>query len=242
MSISREFMIGFGFCALIVFCFWWAHRTKGDYKDLFDGDDADSGKWRPQVDPWSLQQVVMLASGQKMAGSPQLNENVLLYWALIAEEFGETSEALLEVVQRVWPALERTPEQQVIVWALAEASQLQAKSRKFRKALPALGKFDYRLHRREAKALLDGTTDVQVVNSGLALAAGLPGAMAYLAVQTSNLSKRNDEGVIARTADGKWIKDPKNYVEPDLDRVLDSALPLYEDEAWKATRPLQTTT
>ena len=68
--------------------------------------------------------------------------------------------------------------------------------------------------------MTDGTTDLMVTNSGFALSLGLDGGACYNDVAGSNLSKRNDDGVIDKKPDGKWIKNQKNYREPDLRAVI----------------------
>ena len=72
----------------------------------------------------------------------------------------------------------------------------------------------------EVVEMTDGTTDLMVTNSGFALSLGLDGGACYNDVAGSNLSKRNDDGVIDKKPDGKWIKNQKNYREPDLRAVI----------------------
>ena len=189
----------------------------------------------PPVDPWRLQRDLMVASDQKLPEVPTLTETSLLYWALILEEQSETTVALTEVLGRAWPLHERTEDQSAFMWQLSRASAMEGVSKRARALIERMGELNIDLTREEAKACLDGTTDIAVVNSGFALACGLPGSQGYLSVLTSNLSKRNDLGKIDKTPDGKWIKG-KNYVKPDLDKVLDNQLRLVLHEHGLATR------
>lgn len=181
----------------------------------------------PHVDPWRLQLILMRASAQKVPVSPHLNETSLLYLALVLEEVTETMEALRKplttwVNDRVKIYTGSYNQEfiaQVDLTRLLKGEAIGRLSRAIRAALMQTGSFDVPLSIAAAQELLDGTTDIAVVNSGLCIASGLPGSAAYLAVQTSNLSKRNPRGIIDKEPDGKWIKGP-NYVPPDLNAVL----------------------
>ena len=99
------------------------------------------------------------------------------------------------------------------------AKQLQTTSTLLRAKLVDLD-INIPLTEQEAVELLDGTTDIAVVNCGLALACGLPGAGAYDEVVGSNLSKINPAtGMIDKHPDGKWIKGIR-YYKPDLRQVM----------------------
>lgn len=181
------------------------------------------------VDPWSLQHRLMEISNQKRPQLPEVNETSLLYWALMLEEMSETGNGLLRVLERAWPLHHVKPGEAPRVDLRASVRNsiytvtlgMITQSKRVRKILEDLGRFEIKVTRDEAKELLDGTTDNAVVNSGFSIASGMPGAMSYLAVLKSNLSKANPAtGLIDKTPDGKWIKGSE-YREPDLDAVLD---------------------
>lgn len=173
------------------------------------------------VDPWQMQSELMRISGQRQPASPELNKPTLMYAGLILEEGSETVMALVEAM-RWGTATSAVPQLIDARYALEEAGKAMFRGRqRLRNLLMDCPDFAQHLDRRHAKPILDGTTDIAVVNSGFALAAGLPGSQAYAAVGTSNLSKRNpDTGLIDKEPDGKWIKGA-DYREPDLDAVLD---------------------
>lgn len=186
-----------------------------------------------RVDPWQMQRELMQISGQRMPSLPEVNKMSLMYWALILEEAAETGEALLDVLI---PAMDRYsrhggpngPHHYHTMTSMISSTceNMKQRSGRIRKMLGTEDCFwdDLGLipDRRAAKALLDGTNDVSVVNAGFCLATGLPGPQGFAAVNRSNLSKKNpDTGVIDKTLDGKWIKGV-DYVEPDLDAVLDA--------------------
>lgn len=213
--------------------------TRATYGDSEREDDLD----RPAVtvDPWDLQRTLMAASDQEMPPAPTVTKTTLLYWALIAEEYAETSDALLAALDRTWGTREHRLHGVPIAGCLRDfqdglrytAGMLHRRA-SIAKAL--LREIDHvvpiQLLRSEACGLIDGTTDITVVNSGFALATGLPGAESYLRVQVSNLSKRNERGVIDKTPDGKWIKGP-GYAEPDL-AALVAGCP---EAPWPHTEP-----
>lgn len=76
---------------------------------------------------------------------------------------------------------------------------------------------------RDLAGVLDGLTDMQVVEHGAGHSLGLPLESAWHEVANSNRSKIDPEsGKIPRSADGKWIK-PETFVRPDLARILHAA-------------------
>jgi len=182
-----------------------------------------------RVDPWQLQRTLMSASGQRLPSRPSVNDTSVLYLALILEEEAELASTLFAILRDRWVLNDteyaNMPERRELLNQLLRAMRMKEVSADIRACLAMIGRFEHYPTRREAGELLDDTTDVQVVNSGFALASGLPGAMGYLAVQESNLSKRGDDGLIAKTPDGKWIKGP-HFIKPDLDALLD---PYYAD-------------
>lgn len=181
------------------------------------------------VDPWAMQAELMGASGQDMPERPAVTDNSVLYAALVLEEGAETAAALAEALRSVGAMAqvgegESVTAEQDISSALVRAVTVMGReSRYIRGILAGKPGINFPLTSAEAAEILDGTTDVAVVNSGFALASGLPGAAAYVEVQESNLSKRNQEtGVIDKDPSGKWIKGD-GYFAPDLVRVLREA-------------------
>lgn len=176
------------------------------------------------TDPWDMQRDLMAASGQNLPPRPTFDKGVLLYAALLMEELGETLVGLQKASQRIAlrtdvPDAERFTLKTVHGLLTYNADMLQAESMNLRQIIKGLTR-GYALLASEATEILDGTTDVAVVNAGFALACGLPGAAAYQEVACSNLSKANPAtGVIDKTVDGKWIKGSQ-YFEPDLAKVL----------------------
>lgn len=177
------------------------------------------------VDPWAMQRELMVLSDQHLPSTPELNKGVLLYAALNLEEGRETLVALVNAIERILtdpltnaePALGR-----VALIMTNAASIMHTHSLSIRAELEQLpNSLRHELLRKEVINIADGTTDLCVTNSGFALAMGIPAAACYVDVVGSNLSKKNpDTGKIEKTADGKWIKDPRTYCEPDLDKVI----------------------
>lgn len=179
------------------------------------------------VDPWRMQAELMQISGQRIPQAPTLTKHGLMYAALVMEELGETLRAislpLLELMpDDAMPPKELEPLAITASCLVQSAGELKAYSERIRAELGSVSDdWSVGLTRAEALEIFDGTTDIAVVNSGLALAFGLPGPQGYRAVGVSNLSKRNpDTGVIDKTPDGKWIKG-RDYQVPDLGAVLD---------------------
>jgi len=178
--------------------------------------DLEKGYAPTPDDPWSMQESLMKASGQFLPMSPVLTNESLLYLALIAEEFGETAVGMGRVLEgfdgdHISPELRddvRTIGPFLKTWSSNLRTLLKSE------------RFLVKLTQEQAVEILDGTTDIAVVNCGLALSCGLPGQSGYVEVASSNLSKINpNSGVIEKTGDGKWIKGPM-YIEPDLAKVL----------------------
>lgn len=179
------------------------------------------------VDPWRMQAELMKISGQRIPSAPTMTKHSLMYAALIMEELGETLKAVSLPLLELMPDTE-APSQELEPLAITascliqSAGELKSYSERIRAELAGLDDdWSTGLTRDEALEIFDGTTDIAVVNSGFALAMGLPGPQGYRAVGVSNLSKRNpDTGVIDKTPDGKWIKG-RDYQAPDLGAVLD---------------------
>lgn len=175
---------------------------------------------KKRVDPWEYQQRLMSISGQQLPETLQLNKTSLLYLALMLEEFGETCSAVASAL--VASGFVKRSEL-VRITALLQGwfEEGEAGSMALRNMVAKLPN-DYVLPLTQAQAtqIGDGTTDLVVVNSGFALACGLPGAELYEAVAESNLSKANPiTGLIEKDASGKWIKGPQ-YQSPQIDAVL----------------------
>lgn len=230
-----------GLCAAVFFCgaiaFWCCYQS--ETRASLDETCWPRAQTPSGVDPWDLQREVMRASDQVMPAVPALTKHGVMYAALNLEELGETLAGMVKVLDRsveVHLARQRAhgsqdagfKEQGQRVQQLRTIRgllQLQQSSMRFdagrvRAVLAEMPDFYFALQHHEAQEILDGCTDTAVVNCGLTLALGLPGAAAFLEVADSNLSKRNeDSGKIDKTPDGKWIKGPA-YRAPDLARVL----------------------
>lgn len=179
-------------------------------------------------DPWAMQRDLMLRSNQKMPTSPELNNTSLLYYALILEDSAKLGVAIAEALAEsnttrnlghatgpIWI------DDAMIHKIIAVAEVMDTNSKRIRKMTEAHGTFVVEMNRAATKKVLDGTTDIAVVNSGFSVGSGLPGGEAYSEVYSSNRSKANpDTGMIDKTSDGKWIKG-SNYKEPDYDYLLD---------------------
>lgn len=168
------------------------------------------------VDPWLLQHVLMLASDQQVPKTPTVTRTTLLYFAMILEEAAELAVALEETL-RLASATGRISRVIGMV-----SKDMDDSSKQIRALLAGIGEYDINIIPPFAtrKLLLDGTTDIAVVNSGFALAAGFRGDIAYSRVQTSNLSKRNpDTGKIDKDPSGKWIKG-RAYQMPYLEDLI----------------------
>lgn len=183
------------------------------------------------VDPWSMQRALMAASDQKLPKAPELNKEVMLYARLNLEEGAETFDGLQKALHRIVSSKELAAGMEDKVHgALASlAVEVQDIFRAMKAAslrmehLVARLPNDFRadLTRAEVIEMADGTTDLAVTNSGFACALGVDGAACYLDVAGSNLSKANpDDGKIHKKPDGKWIKDPRTYREPNLAKVI----------------------
>lgn len=172
------------------------------------------------VDPWDYQTALMKASDQPLPDLPCASHGSILYYALILEELAEAGRPLLKAMQRSI-ADPKTAGEEIILGKLASVISRMDESATFIKgALKTTPGFSYSLSLDEAIELLDGVTDVQVVNSGFGLASGLPVQDAYIEVVSSNLSKVNPKTKkIDKTLDGKWIKGSE-YRLPNLNAVL----------------------
>lgn len=177
------------------------------------------------MNPWEVQTVLMTASDQIMAPAPEMNHGVLLYAALNLEEGREILAGLTKTLNRLVASGAHDnviAPLQAISASLTEADRvMKQNSLAVREQLKVLPK-DFRAEMTEAEVIevTDGTMDLTVTNSGLAVSFGLDGAACYAEVAQSNLSKRNpDTGVIDKTADGKWIKG-RDYREPNLHPII----------------------
>jgi hypothetical protein len=216
---------------------WMCFKSKTamqEYDDALAAREHDPGP----IDPWAHQRDLMSISGQDLPAWPELNKTAVLYLALNLEEQAETMAAVAKLYRQAadnnepWGTEEQaatlargdvyTNTAALLSSASASAS---THSRTIRACLAGWKDDDLfvSMSLEDAVAVFDGTTDVQVTNSGFAEACGLPGAEGYVEVVGSNISKRNpDTGLIDKLPDGKWIKGP-DYVEPDLLKVLKDA-------------------
>lgn len=187
-----------------------------------------------QVDPWKLQASIMQLSGQNIPPHMEFNKDSLMYMALILEEVGELCTAVTRMTDTMVMPYEESATD-ILAKSFIERTMrmrdglrqtgmgLKMQSQMLRQYLgnannPVL---EFGLPDRLAVLeMLDGITDVMVVAAGFCVATGLPGADAFLEVNTSNHSKTNPEtGVIDKDPSGKWIKGPK-YREPNLDNFV----------------------
>lgn len=212
-----------GAAAAFFFACWRSTQRASDVLDSLAPDAA--------ADPWATMRQIMRISGQATPDEPVLSKNSVMYGALIFEEVSET------ILEGLVPALDRAilkwisgnevnPPQLINLRAARSklhetAFMMSTAARLVRANIKDLPDFREPLAREEAVPLFDGVTDTIVVTCGLTIASGLPGAAGYDEVAGSNLSKANpDTGRIDKTPDGKWIKG-RNYVSPDLGRILD---------------------
>jgi hypothetical protein len=182
------------------------------------------------LSPWEMQRLCMMISGQQIPEAPRLTRDALLYYALILEEVSEAGESLMTIMSDYLEehAAGENPENFDALAKITKsihASQMSAhfESTALRNLLrDQLGSHwpGFMLTLAQAKMVADDTTDIQVVNSGFALAAGLPGESCFKEVFESNMSKANPKtGLIDKTPDGKWIRGV-NYFKPNLPLVL----------------------
>lgn len=171
------------------------------------------------ADPWELQADVMARSGQDMPECPTITKASLTYMALIFEEAGETAEALAAAID----APKGSQLEELRLYIKSQGLILRHKSKTIRAMITpsAVEALSGRLiPLKLARALLDGTTDIAVVNCGFAIGTGLPGMTGYSDCVLSNISKANpDTGRIDLDASGKWIKGP-DFIDADFDRIL----------------------
>lgn len=177
-----------------------------------------------EVDPWNLQRHLMEISDQRMPSEPMVTRDALMYYALILEEASECGVTLLDILRGTALSSDQLQDFQLLRQTLASATRaMSLASRRARQLLEteAFQQWDGRpLTLKQAKTLLDDHLDIQVVNSGFGLAAGLPGSVGFLAVCVSNISKADPvTGKILKDPSGKWIKGP-NYEPPALEEIL----------------------
>lgn len=192
-----------------------------------------------RVDPWALQRKLMEISDQILPEAAQLNKGGLLYGALMAEEVGETLEAISDLIGALTDRIEACVDSEECGDTFAKLHGLRARfgrlgvmlqaeaqaARKIVKCLPDTLRLD--LTYEQAKSVLDGVTDSVVVSAGACLSFGFSGPVAYSQTVNSNLSKAMPDGKIHKEPDGKWIKGP-DYRAPDLV----PAVPLFGSLLW----------
>jgi len=168
------------------------------------------------MNPWEKQHTLMDISNQKIASSPELNKTSILYSALILEETSELFDGLSKILLRIADEEHR----QLFNEVLNVQGVMHNSSLRIRELLKSMPEFNDPLLVDECVELADASTDITVVNCGLAVSVGFNGQDCYDDVADSNLSKANpDTGVIDKTADGKWIKG-RDYKEPNLEKVI----------------------
>ena len=195
--------------------------------DTLDAFEEVLDAARDRVDPWEMQRELMKASDQTLPYAPRMHNGVLLYAALQLEELAEELN-VMSAAAASHPGSPPAGLNAISVAFYQVSRRMRDVSLEVRNTIPTFD-CDYPLSREHAVGLLDGTTDLAVVNAGFALSAGLPGAEGYLEVASSNYSKTNrTTGKIDKTPDGKWIKG-QNYFPPNLITVLANQSP-----AWAA--------
>ena len=182
-----------------------------------------------EVDPWKLQAQVMLKSGQDVPNHFKFGNSGLTYLALQMEELGEQVAAVktltdsarmpTDVHTNVLSAtyVQRFSNLRQQLESTAQGLKIVSEMLRAFVGNPNHPPLEFTNYDEAAVLeLLDGITDGAVVNAGMAVACGLPGAAAFDHITGSNLSKANPEtGLIDIDASGKWIKGP-NYRKPDL--------------------------
>lgn len=217
------------YVALILLLAWGLQWVKNAWEARLESEDDDLGE--DFDDPWELQRYLMTISGQETPTRPVLTKGSVLYAALVLEEAGELLQAMSVPLNEFFSDLDDFVDPIHSMCPVAEKLALaggycQNVSKDVRRRLERVRPFTIELDPagRPAKEILDGTTDLTVVNCGLAEACGLPGAKAYNEVGRSNLSKANPvTGRIEQDASGKWIKG-ELYFAPDLGRVLKESI------------------
>lgn len=177
-----------------------------------------------QLDVWEMHHRVMAASAQKAPLCPTMTHGFVLYLALTAEELAETFDAAIKsIMESKAVSFADDHDMAELTNTMIEArDEMQSRARLMRIRLSRIQPraINWPLSRAEAAELLDGISDVMVTTAGMSLSAGLPGAAAYVEVQTANWSKANPStGRIDKDSSGKWIKGV-NYQPPNLEAVL----------------------
>lgn len=186
---------------------------------------------------YDLQRDLMARRDQDLPTQIYITPQAIMYFALNLEELGETATALGDAIhagRRAPCGRDQLAENiryadgfsQAADAMVAQGSMLKQYARGMREnvrcyfgqSLPRLA-----ISLAHAKEITDGCIDSAVVNAGLTLSLGIPGAACYDNVVTSNLSKQQGDGKIHKYPDGKWIKGP-NYVEPQLGAIIEPLL------------------
>ena len=187
------------------------------------------------VDIWKHQRHLMSISGQHLPRLPEINKDVLLYFALTLEELEEAGHTLRNILTRISDKAVSANGLEHRHFVLRDAvhaamAHLDRDSKEIRRALRHVEEFTAPLTRNEAVALLDDSSDIAVVHAGFGLSAGLPVRAGYTEVALSNASKANpNTGMIDKDPSGKWIKGPK-YFRPNLNAVVEDHWRAYGGE------------
>jgi predicted HAD superfamily Cof-like phosphohydrolase len=176
---------------------------------------------------WSAQRTLMRASDQSLPEVFQLNNDAILYGALIGEEGGETLEALDAALKLIAPGVVS----EALLQKIATLGAVMRKmSKEIRDELAQQPKFAVDVdvtqpaQRNALKQMIDGAADTVVVTAGFTNAAGMDGELSYAAAQQSNHTKIDPAtGKMFKGADGKWTKGPY-FTEPDWDYVIDQTI------------------
>lgn len=182
------------------------------------------------VDPWDLQAKLMSMSGDPIPQVPKITHAVLATFAALLEEVAETGTLIAQVIAReggkpdAWTGKPCGVGLFMLAQDMAPTLRAMDDASRHIRAVLACADFQewegMRLTLAEAHDLFHEVTYIQIVNTGLALAMGLPGAEGYQRVHNSNVSKANPlTGRIDKDPSGKWIRGA-NYRRPELDQLL----------------------
>lgn len=205
-------------------------------EELLDGEQA-------KVDPWDLHRPLMRMSGQRLPDQPMITSEVIRCYAGILEEASEAGITLLDIMRN--SSLRADQLQDFALMRQTLATAVRSMGLASRRACQILGTPAFSdwagrpLTLKQAVALLDDHLDLQVMNTGFGLSAGLPCQSGYLAVGESNVSKADPAtGRILRDKSGRWIKGP-DYKQPDLRKVILDRFPNLRSEWDSGFAPTQ---
>ncbi len=227
MTISDAiiFLVGLWLGLVLMAGLWFVLKMRQKQWDDTTFPDTEQKPTADVTDPWVIQRTLMGISGQKIPEQPMLTREVLLYYARIMEENAEVGEVLLRILGALQLPLyeDRQTFGQLRQTIAATGRSMGFASRRMRQllALPSFATWEgVALDLKQAEALLREISDLQAVNSGFPLAAGLPAEEGYIEVGASNLTKLDPTtGRIETDQTGRWVRS-KGYEAPELARVL----------------------